>query len=111
MIILVRVVLLVVGEEGVELEALLKVLGGFEAADVLQHVEVAVGVSAGLNETVPVHALQTDVGIVLLEAEVHGGVEANVGALDGVHVVTRHLELVKVEVLGEHLHDAYHLLY
>ena len=103
-IVLVRVVLLVVGKEGVELEALLEVLGGFEAADVLEHVEVAVGVCAGLNQTVPVHALQTDVCVVLLKAEVHGRAKADVRALDRVHVVTRHLELVEVEVFREHLH-------
>ena len=102
--VLVRVVLLVVGEEGVELEALLEVLGGLKAANVLEHIEVTVGVGACLDETVPVDALQTNVGIVLLEAEVHGGVEADVGPLDRVHVVTSHLELREVEVLREHLH-------
>ena len=104
MIVFVGVVLLMVGEEGVELEALLEVLGGLKAADVLEHVEVAVGVSACLNETVPVDALQADVRVVLLEAEVHGVGEADVRTLDGVHVVARHLELVKVEVFREHLH-------
>ena len=103
-VVFVRVVLLVVGEEGVELEALLEVLGGLEAANVLQHVKVTVRVNACLDESVPVDALETDVGVVLLEAEVHGGVEANVWALDGVHVFTRHLELVEVEVFWEHLH-------
>ena len=52
----------------------------------------------------PVNALKTNVRIVLLETEVHGGVEADVRALDGVHVFTSHLELVKVEVFWEHLH-------
>ena len=103
-VVFVRVVLLVVGEEGVELEALLEVLGGLEAANVLQHVKVTVRVNACLDESVPVDALETDVGVVLLEAEVHGGVEANVWTLDGVHVFTRHLELVEVEVFWEHLH-------
>ena len=71
-VVFVRVVLLVVGEEGVELEALLEVLGGLEAANVLQHVKVTVRVNACLDESVPVDALKTNVGIVLLKAEVHG---------------------------------------
>ncbi len=103
-IVLVGVVLLVVGEEGVELEALLEVLGGLEAADVLQHVEVTVGVGAGLDEAVPVDALQLDVRVVLLKAEVHRGAEPNVRSLDRVHVLAVHLELLEVEVFGEHLH-------
>ena len=49
-------------------------------------------------------ALETHVSIVLLEREVHCAVEANVRSFDGVHIVTGHLELVKVEVFGEHLH-------
>ena len=103
-VVLVRIVLLVVSEEGVELEALLKVLGGLEAADVLEHVEVAVSVGACLDETVPVDTLELEVSVVVLEAEVHRGVETDVWALDGVHVLTRHLKLVEVEVLREHLH-------
>ena len=49
-------------------------------------------------------ALKTHVGVVLLEREVHCAVEANIRSFDGVHIVTGHLELVKVEVFGEHLH-------
>ena len=67
MIVLVRVVLLVVGEECVELEALLEILSGFEAANVLQHIEVAIGVDTSLDETVPVDTLQTNICVVLLE--------------------------------------------
>ena len=103
-VVFVGIVLLVVGEERVELQALLEVLGGFEAADVFEHVEVAIGVDAGLNQSVPVHALQANIRVVLLEREVHRRVESDVGALDRVHVVTRHLKLTKVEVLREHLH-------
>ena len=103
-VVFIGIVLLVVGEEGVELEALFEVLGGLEASDVFEHVEVAVGVDTRFDQSVPVHALQTNVRIVLLKAEVHCGMEANVRALDRVHVVTRHLELAEVKVLGEHLH-------
>ena len=104
MIVLIWIVLLVIGEEGVELEALLEVLCGLKASNVLEHVEVAVGVGAGLNKTVPVHALQTNVRIVLLEAEVHGRVEPDVWPLNSVHILTRHLKLTEVEVFREHLH-------
>lgn len=52
----------------------------------------------------PVDALDANVGVVLLELEVDGLEEVDVGTLDGVHVVARHLELVEVKVLGEDLH-------
>ena len=104
MIVLVRVVLLVEGKEGVELEALLEVLGRFQAANVFEHVEVTVRVGAGLDQAVPVNALELHVRIVLLKAEVHGRVETNVWALNRVHVLTGHLKLTEVEVFGEHLH-------
>ena len=97
-------VLLVVGEEGVELEALLEVLGGLEAPDVAEHVEVALGVGASVDEFLPVDALQLDVRVVLLKVEVHGAAKPNVRPLDRVHVFAGHLELVKVEILREHLH-------
>ena len=103
-IVLVRVVLLVEGKEGVELEALLEVLGRFQAANVFEHVEVTVRVGAGLDQAVPVNALELHVRIVLLKAEVHGRVETDVWALDRVHVLAGHLKLAEVEVFGEHLH-------
>jgi len=99
-VVLVGEVLFVVGEVGVELEALLEVLSGLEAPDVLEEVEVAVGVDAGADEAVPVDALELDVRVVDLEVEVHGRAEVNVGALDRVHVFTRSLELIEVEILS-----------
>ena len=75
-VVLVGEVLLVVSEEGVELEALLEVLGGLEAADVLEHVEVTLGIGASVDKAVPVDALQLDVGVVLLVVETHGAAEA-----------------------------------
>ena len=93
-----------VGEEWVELEALFEVLHGLHAADLFQEIEVAVDIHAGPDQSVPVHTLQLDIGIVLLEFEVDGLVEVDVGALDGVHVHARHLELVEVKILWEHLH-------
>jgi hypothetical protein len=98
------VIFLVVGEKCIELDALLEVLYGLHAPDLLEEVEVAVDVDAGPDKSVPVDALQLDVGIVLLELEVDGLVEVDVGALDRVHVLSGHLELVEVEILGEHLH-------
>ena len=103
-VIFVWIVLLVVGEECIELEALSEVLGGFHAADVVQHVEVAVSVHAATDQSVPVDALQLQVGVVLLELEVHEESKVDVWTLDGVLVLTCHLELVEVEHFREHLH-------
>ena len=96
-----------VSEEGIELNALLEVLDGLHASDLLQEVEVSVDVDARTDQSVPVHALDAQVRVVLLELEVHGLVEVDVRSLDRVHVVTRHLELVEVKILGEHLHLCY----
>ena len=97
-------IFLVVSEESVELDALLEVFDGFHASDLLQEVEITVHVDASTDQSVPVDALKSDVGIVLLELEVNCLEEVNVGALNGVHVVARHLKLIEVEVLGEDLH-------
>jgi hypothetical protein len=94
----------VVGEEGIQLEALLEVFDGFEATDILEEVEVAVGVDAGADQSVPVDALQLDVRVVDLEVEIEGLGEVDVGTLDGVHVFARSFKLVELEVLGEHFH-------
>ncbi len=104
MIVLIWVVFLVIGEEGIELEALFEVLDSFHATDLLEEVEVAVDVDAGPDQAVPVDALQLDVGIVLLELEVDRLVEVYVRSLDRVHIHAGHLKLVEVKVLGEHLH-------
>ena len=93
-----------VSEESVELDALLEVFDGFHASDLLQEVEITVHVDASTDQSVPVDALKSNVGVVLLELEVHGLEEVNVRALNGVHVVARHLKLIEVEVLGEDLH-------
>lgn len=100
-------IFLVVSEESVELDALLEVFDGFHASDLLQEVEVTIDVDASADQSVPVDALKSDVGIILLELEVNCLEEVNVRALDGVHVVARHLKLIEVEVLGEDLHLKY----
>ena len=93
-----------ISEEAIELDALLEVLSRLQASNVLEEVEVAVGVHACLDHAVPVDALQLDVRVVLLEVEVESATEPNVRTLDCVHVLTRHFKLVKVEVLWEYLH-------
>lgn len=108
-VVLLREVFLVVSEEGVELQALLEVLDGFEATDVFHEVEVAVRVDACFDQSVPVDALELDVCVVLLEREVQGLAEVDIRALDRVHVFTRHFELVEVEVLWEYFHFNYKL--
>jgi len=100
-------IFLVVSEEGVKLDALLEVFHGFHASDLLQEVEVTINVDASTDQSVPVDALKSDVGIVLLELEVDGLEEVDVWALDCVHVLARHLKLVEIKVLGEHLHLCY----
>ena len=106
-VVLVREVLLVVSKEGVELDALFEVLDSLEAADVLEEVEVAVCVHAGTDESVPVDALELYVSVVLLEGEVKGLAEVDVGTLNGVHVLACHLKLVEVKVFGEDFHFNY----
>lgn len=108
MVVLLREVLLVISKEGIELDALFEVLYGFEAADVFEEIEVAVGVYASANESVPVDALKLDVGVVLLEGEVKRLAEVDVGTLDGVHILTSHLKLVEIKVFGEDLHLNYY---
>ena len=108
MVVLLREVLLVVSEERIELDALFEVLYGFEAADVLEEVKIAVGVHAGADESVPVDTLQLNVSVVLLEREVKRLAKVYVGTLDGVHVLASHLKLVEIEVFGENLHLNYY---
>ena len=93
-----------IGEESIELDALLEVLRRLQASDVLEEVEVSICIDACFDHSVPVDALQLDVGVVLLEVEVESATEPNVGTLDSVHVLTRHFKLVEVKVLWEYLH-------
>ena len=58
MIILVGEVLLVVREEGIELQALLEVLNCFQASDLLQEIKISIHVDACSDQSVPVDALQ-----------------------------------------------------
>ncbi len=104
MIVLVRVVFLVVGEEVVKLDGLFEVLHGLHASDVLQEIEVSVDVDSCSDQSVPVHGLELNIGVILLELEIDGLSKVNVWSLDSVHVFSSHLKLIEVKVLGEHFH-------
>ena len=97
-------IFLMVGEEGVELNALLEVLYCFCAPNLLKEIEVTIDVDASSDQSVPVNTLQLDVRIILLKLEVNSLKEVNVGSLNGVHVLFSRLKLVEIKVLGEHLH-------
>ena len=56
-IVLVWIVFLVVGEEPVELYALLEVLNSLHASDVLEEIEVAMHINASSDKSMPVNAL------------------------------------------------------
>ena len=103
-VILVWIVFLVVSKETVELDTLLEILNGLHASDVLEEVEVSKNVDASSNESMPVDTLEFNVGVVLLELKVNCLSKVDVWSLDGMHVFTRHLELVEVEIFWEHLH-------
>ena len=103
-VVLISIILLVVSEETVELNALPEILDGLHASDVLEEIKVAVDVDASSDKSVPVNALKLQVRVILVELEVQGLTKVNVWSLDGVHVFTGHLELIEVEVFGEHLH-------
>ena len=104
-------IFLVISEESVQLNALLEVLDGLNASDLFQEVEISVHVNARADKPVPVDALDADVSVILLELEVNGLVEVYVRALDCVHIVARHLELVEVKVLRKHLHLCVYIYY
>ena len=103
-VVLVSIILLVISEEAIELDALLEVLDSLHASDVLEEVEVPVNVDASSDKSVPVDTLELKVRVVLVELEVQGLAEVNVWSLDRVHILTGHLELIKVEVFWKHLH-------
>ena len=103
-VIFIGVVLLVIGEESIELDALLEVLNGLEASHVLKEIKIAVHIDASSDEPVPVDALEFDVGVIFLEFEINSLAKIDVWSLDCVHVFTGHFELVEIEVLWKYLH-------
>jgi hypothetical protein len=103
-VVFVGIILLVVCEESIELDALFEVFDGFEASNVLEEIEISEYVDACSDESVPVDTLDLDVGVILLELESDGLSEVDVWSLNSVHVFTCHFELVEIEVFWEHLH-------
>ena len=81
-------VLLVVGEEAIQLDALLEVLDSFETSDVLKEIKVSIDIDASSDKSVPVDALEFNVGVVLLEFEINSFTKVDVWSLDSVHVLT-----------------------
>jgi len=104
MIILLRVVLLMVSKESIQLDALFKVFHCFHAPDLFEEIKVAVDINTGSDKSVPVDALKLNVGIVLLKLKVYCFVEVDIGSLDCMHILSGHLKLIEIEILGEHLH-------
>lgn len=73
----------------------------------LQEIKVSIDVEASLDQSVPVHALESDVSVVLLELEVDCLAEIYVRAFDCVHVFGVHSELIEIKVLWKDLHVNY----
>ena len=103
-VVLIRIVFLVVGEEPIELYALLEVLDCLHASDVFEEIEIAMNINASSDKSMPVNTLQLKIGVVLLELEHDSLSEVNVWSLDRMHVFSRHLKLIEIEVFREHLH-------
>ena len=57
MVVLIRIVFLVVGEESIELYALFEVLDCLHASDVLEEIEVTMNINASSDKSMPVNAL------------------------------------------------------
>ena len=76
----------------------------YRAANVLEELEVSEVVHAVHDQLLPVHALQLQIRVVLLEAEVHRLAEVDVRPLDCVRRLLRKLELGEIEILWKHLH-------
>ena len=77
-----------VGEEAIQLDALLEVLDSFETSDVLKEIKVSIDIDASSDKSVPVDALEFNVGVVLLEFEINSFTKVDVWSLDSVHVLT-----------------------
>ena len=96
-----------VSKECIQLDALLEVLDCLSAPDLFQEIEVAIYIDTSSNQSVPMNTLNPYVSIVFLKLEVDGFEEIDVWSLDGVHVLSSHLKLIKIEVFREHLHLNY----
>ena len=74
------------------------------ASDIPQEFKVAENIDAGRQESVPVNALEFDVGVIFLEAEVQSFIKVDIWPLDSKHVFCVHVELTELKVFWEHLH-------
>lgn len=110
-IVFLREIFLVICKEGVQLNALFEILNGFCASNLFKEIEVAVYIDTGSDKSMPMHTLNLDVGIILLELEVYCFIEVYVRSLNCVHVASCHLKLVEIKVFWEHLHLQYLLYY
>ena len=106
-VVLVSIVFLVVGEEPIELNALLEVLDSLHASDVLQEIKVSVNVDASSDKSMPVDALDLNVRVILLELESNSLSKVDVWSLNCMHVFTCHFELVEIEIFWKYLHLYY----
>ena len=104
-VVLLGVVFLVISEEGVQIEALFEVLDDLLAAELLHHVEVAILVDAGVQQSVPMHALQLDVRVVVLVLETKSPGEIDVGPLEDKHSLLTPSKLLQIVVFRENLHS------
>ena len=104
MIVLIWIILLVISEEIVKLNALAEVLNGLKASEIFKELKVSVNIEASSNKSMPVDALNFDVSVVFLELEVDHLNEIDVWPLDSVHVFSSHLKLIEIVVFGEYLH-------
>ena len=91
-------------EEVVQLDALSEVFNSLKTSNVFKEIEVSVNIDACTDKSMPVNALKLNISVIFLELELDGFSEVNIWPLDGVHVLTSHLELIEVEVLWEDLH-------
>ena len=103
-IVFIWIILFVIGKEGIKSKALLEIFGGLDASNVLEEVKVTMNINASSNKSLPVNALQLQIGIIVLVLEVEGLAEIDVWSLDRVHVLSGGLELMEIEVLRKYFH-------
>ena len=83
-VVLIGIIFLVVSKESIELDALLEVLDGFEASNMLEEIEISEHVDACSDKSMPVNTLDLNVRVILLELESNGLSEVDVWSLNSV---------------------------
>ena len=105
MIIFMTEVFLVVSIERIQLERLSEVFCNLESSNLSKPLEVTILIDLSSQNSVPLDSLKLQVRRIFLELEICDClVEIDVGSLDGVRVLSGHLELVEVEILWENFH-------